>query len=78
MLHLIPGDQKPLRNFKCRPQTSEITDVTQIWYRMYNASARVSSMSALKYETHREISSPPQVGTNSILPSHALQNALQN
>jgi hypothetical protein len=35
-------------------------------------------MSALKYEKHREISSPPQEGTNSILPSHALQNALQN
>jgi len=49
-----------------------------MWYGTRNASAHVSSMSALKYEKHREISSPPQEGTNPILPSHALQNALQN
>jgi hypothetical protein len=35
-------------------------------------------MTTLKYEKHREISSPPQEGTKSILPFHALRNALQN
>jgi hypothetical protein len=77
-LHLIPGDQKPFHTFKCRFETSETTGVTRMLYVPHNAFAHVSSMTALKYEKRREISSLPQEGTKSVLPFHALQNALQN